>query len=186
VTRIMDRIFKQNGSDVANDLIVPRESVYAANGHPSFPILNPLLYSRDSGVWHSGFFAQARTIADIEDKVLQLRRAVRVEMEGTLRTPKNLGPRSPAEKKLGRLLRAPDDHPPPYPRSTTRPRRTVDRRPQIDFHEVVMEGQASDLRCPTRGDRPPSEHVRLVQSGVRSGRGCYPAVGRADRSGIRY
>ena len=31
----------------ANDLVVPQQGVYANNGHPSFPIANPLLFGKD-------------------------------------------------------------------------------------------------------------------------------------------
>ncbi len=63
---LMDRVFTVAGRHVANDLVVPQRGVFAANGHPSFPIAEPLVYSAADGIWHSAFFAQPRTIAHID------------------------------------------------------------------------------------------------------------------------
>ncbi|HYE71123.1 MAG TPA: CHAT domain-containing protein [Aquabacterium sp.] len=62
---VMDRIFTKAGVRAPNDLIVPQQGVFAANGHPKFPIANPLVYEAADGVWHSAFFAQGRTLAHL-------------------------------------------------------------------------------------------------------------------------
>ena len=63
---VMDRIFTKAGVLTPNDLIVPQQGVFAANGHPTkFPIANPLVYEAADGVWHSAFFGQDRTLAHL-------------------------------------------------------------------------------------------------------------------------
>ena len=62
---IIDRIFTKAGERVLNDLIVPRDGVHGANGHPSFPIEDALVYEDEAHVWHTGFFGQQRTISHI-------------------------------------------------------------------------------------------------------------------------
>lgn len=59
---LMDRVFTREGQRVPNDLVVPQQGVFAANGHPSFPIADALVYQAGDGIWHSSFFAQARTL----------------------------------------------------------------------------------------------------------------------------
>jgi pimeloyl-ACP methyl ester carboxylesterase len=54
---IMDRVFEK----VANDLVVPRDGVFAKNGHPSFPIEDPLVFAPSEAVWHTDFFGHAAT-----------------------------------------------------------------------------------------------------------------------------
>jgi hypothetical protein len=66
-TYIMNRIFADNGHSVANDLVVPKDGVFAGNGHPSFPILDPLVFGDADAVWHGGFFSEPRTIRHIEE-----------------------------------------------------------------------------------------------------------------------
>jgi hypothetical protein len=61
-----DRMFEVDGRREANDLVVPEQGVFAANGHPSFPIDDPLVFGPGEGVWHTAFFAQPRTVAHIE------------------------------------------------------------------------------------------------------------------------
>ncbi len=63
---VMDRIFTLDGKAVANDLVVPQQGVFAANGHPSFPIADPLVYGAADGIWHTAFFAQPRTVEHID------------------------------------------------------------------------------------------------------------------------
>ena len=48
--QIIDRVFKTGMQEHANDLVVPQQGVYANNGHPSFPIANPLLFGKSHGV----------------------------------------------------------------------------------------------------------------------------------------
>lgn len=64
--RVMDRVFERNGQAVANDLVVSQLGVFAANGHPSFPIADTLVYGAADGVWHTAFFSQPRTLAHID------------------------------------------------------------------------------------------------------------------------
>jgi hypothetical protein len=138
VTYIMKQIFERDGNPVANDLVVPRDGVYAANGHPSFPILSPLLYEAREGVWHSGFFAQPKTIAHIEkhfgigNEMLVVGRdqsvaEVAAEVRrGGLRGGDIMGGNGGAG-------------------SAREPASVVEREPSILFHELMMEGETSDL-----------------------------------------
>jgi hypothetical protein len=50
--RLMDRIFK-----VANDLVVPTESVFCHNGSGSFPIEQRFVFEGSEAVGHTGYFA---------------------------------------------------------------------------------------------------------------------------------
>ncbi len=63
---VVDRIFTENGRAIANDLVVPRDGVFVANGHPSFPIARPLIFSTEAGVPHTGFFQRPETITAIK------------------------------------------------------------------------------------------------------------------------
>jgi hypothetical protein len=54
---IIDKVFE----NAANDLVVPRDGVFAGNGHPSFPIENPLIFAPSEAVWHTDFFSHAAT-----------------------------------------------------------------------------------------------------------------------------
>src|SRR5205085_1492476 len=65
-TYIIDRVFTENGQALANDLVVPRDGVFAKNGYPLFPVQDVLRYEKDDHVWHTGFFAQPQTIAHIK------------------------------------------------------------------------------------------------------------------------
>jgi len=64
--KAVDRIFKDGDKDVPNDLVVPFEGVFGRNGHPSFPIQNPLLFDEAEHVWHSGFFSRPETFQAIK------------------------------------------------------------------------------------------------------------------------
>jgi hypothetical protein len=55
---IVDRVFQK----ASNDLVVPCDGVFAANGHPSFPIENPLVYAPSDAVWHTDFFSRPQTV----------------------------------------------------------------------------------------------------------------------------
>ena len=59
----LDRVFE----NAANDLVVPREGVFAKNGAPGFPIANArcLLFGPSDGVIHTEFFSEARTGAQL-------------------------------------------------------------------------------------------------------------------------
>jgi CHAT domain len=59
---VVDRTFTLNNKALGNDLVVPCDGVYAQNGHPSFPIADPLVYSSSDYVYHTSFFEQSRTI----------------------------------------------------------------------------------------------------------------------------
>ncbi len=63
---VLDRVFTEDGRAITNDLIVPTDGVFAANGHPSFPIADPLVYQPGDALWHTELFGQDRTIERIE------------------------------------------------------------------------------------------------------------------------
>lgn len=54
--RLLDSVF-----GAGNDLVVPTEGVYAANGSSLFPIERRFAYGPDDGVSHSTFFSEPRT-----------------------------------------------------------------------------------------------------------------------------
>jgi len=54
----IDRVFER----AANDLVVPRDGVYAANGHPSFAIKQPLVFGHEDHVWHTDYFTRSATV----------------------------------------------------------------------------------------------------------------------------
>jgi hypothetical protein len=62
VHSLIERIFDRND----NDLVVPQQGVFAANGHPSFPIQNRLEYSSGDHVWHTAYFAHEPTIRHLK------------------------------------------------------------------------------------------------------------------------
>lgn len=169
VTRILGEVFAERGQAVANDLIVPRDSVWESNGHPSFPIANPLLYTPGDGVWHSGFFAEQRTIDHIEE-FFEIRKkgfvlrplkdriaVVRVGEHEQVRSGLIIPDTAREKPQDGEILFTGDFD----VRSTLRgggggeleltPMETpsqpemVQRTPEIDFHEVVFEDQPNDL-----------------------------------------
>jgi hypothetical protein len=125
----MDRIFTKQGQPTANDLVVPRDSVFATNGHPLFPIANPLLYRPADGVWHSGFFSQPRTLAHI-DNHLRLGGGTLVSDRPTAG---EIVAEAPARAAAGPAEAAP------------LPAAEVLREPDMRFHELMKEGQTSDL-----------------------------------------
>jgi hypothetical protein len=171
VTRILGEVFEERGEPVANDLIVPRDSVWADNGHPSFPIANPLLYAREDGVWHSGFFAEQRTIDHIEEffeikkkglilKPLKDRVVVQRIEEPEHPTRGIIIPDTAKEKPQEgeiRIENMGDFEARPFLRGgegidfkatmieAPQKPEVVQRTPLIDFHEVVFEGQPNDL-----------------------------------------
>lgn len=63
--RLADSVIDLVFGKTANDLVVPRDGVFAPNGHPLFPIADPLVFGDDDHVSHTEFFAQPRTIAAI-------------------------------------------------------------------------------------------------------------------------
>lgn len=60
---IIDRVFEKS----ENDIVVPRDGVFHANGHPSFPITRNLVFAANDHVWHSGFFAEPRALTHIKE-----------------------------------------------------------------------------------------------------------------------
>ena len=60
--RLMDKVFKGAG----NDLVVPTDGVFAANGSGYFPIEGEVVFNAVDGVPHTGFFQYARTTTQME------------------------------------------------------------------------------------------------------------------------
>ncbi len=67
LTRVEDMVLDAVFSNVANDLVVPRDGVFAKNGAGGFPIgtARCLLYGPADGVIHTEFFSQPRTAAKL-------------------------------------------------------------------------------------------------------------------------
>ncbi len=55
--KLMDRVFK----GARNDLVVPTDGVYAANGSGYFPIAGEVVFGAGDGVPHTGFFQYPKT-----------------------------------------------------------------------------------------------------------------------------
>lgn len=170
---IIDRVFTKDGAAVLNDLVVPRDGVYAANGHPSFPIQEALVYENEAHVWHTGFFKERRTIDHIK-------KHFGVEMPTAAASPRDLEAASEyllehgpwgdrgERRQRGELLvqshtrsveagdgeggggmpalPAAEVTPPPLAAESTEVAPVeLQRRPAIDFHEQVREGEAQEL-----------------------------------------
>ncbi len=58
---LLDPVFGGN----ANDLIVPRDGVFAANGHDAFPIADPVVFAPDEATDHSSYFKRDRALQQI-------------------------------------------------------------------------------------------------------------------------
>jgi hypothetical protein len=216
---VIDRVFGQ----AANDLVTPRDGVFAANGHPLFPIAGPVVYDASEHVWHSDFFRRRRTLEAIfdhfevdlgggfelsaaagdEEEVVEADEPAAEEEEADLdemveellgedagdevpvtnggrrggtvaEPPRGLGfgggggfrsgggparrraaaagrgGRAPARRPgVRRSRRRATEAPQPAARRSRRapeaaPER-IERRPEIDFHEQVREGETNDL-----------------------------------------
>ena len=150
----VDRIFYKGEQAVANDLVVPFEGVWGANGHPAFPITDPLLFQRDAGVWHSGFFARQET-TDAIDQFLGLATAP-LELD-TRPEPGVSAVASPEQPRTARRrgrrgsgtggAGAPEAGPAATPAAGGT---TVEREPSIQFHEQVTEGDTYPLKAELR------------------------------------
>jgi len=58
----MDKVFK----GAPNDLVVPTEGVFAANGSGYFPIEGQVVFDAADGVAHTGFFQYPRTTTQMD------------------------------------------------------------------------------------------------------------------------
>lgn len=141
-TYIMDQIFADKGHAVANDLVVPKDGVFAENGHPSFPIFDALIYSDHDAVWHGGFFSELRTIQHIEEHFEIAPQPLMIQEIPS------------ANENLPRERSVTFDEYIPSLRGGTDiasteiplvPEVTVERRPEILFHEAVLEGDPNPL-----------------------------------------
>jgi hypothetical protein len=158
----VDRIFEKDGQPVANDMVVSCDGVYAKNGHPSFPIKSPLLFRPSDSVWHSGFFSQPETISQI-DRHLGLAAPGGLVMEDKtvaaparfliddMFTETNLRPRRRTFRgrteviPKGRMTRSRAKPPGSKKSALTTQEVAVQRKPMIDFHESMREGETYDL-----------------------------------------
>ena len=144
-SHVMERIFTDHGEAVANDLVVPKDGVFVSNGHPSFPILDPLVFGDANGVWHGGFFSEDRTLRHIEEH-FEIAPPIPVVLTDQ---------RVASDDEPLRPLQSVDfDYAPPSMRGegpipgTRIPsiqEITVKRQPSIDFHEVVQESAPTPL-----------------------------------------
>lgn len=155
---VLDRIFQDQHGPVANDLVVPTDGVFSANGHPSFPIAAPLRFGQDDHVWHTGFFAQPRvwdallrhfTMPDA-GTIVRSQGDGEVPPRGASRGPADEGARRPRFRGLEKV--EPRPAPPAAPRldpaaTPAAPGASELRRdPHIVFHEQVKEGEMNVLR----------------------------------------
>jgi hypothetical protein len=127
---LLDRVFMKGDVRIANDLIVPKEGVFERNGHPSFPIVKPLIFSENDRVWHCNFFQQPRLLQRVNEhfgaeETVLLADAQRSRLRGEVKPPV---PRMRSDEKA--VAKSPAD---------------LRREPHIDFREMVHEGEANDL-----------------------------------------
>jgi CHAT domain len=162
---IMDRIFAREGQMIGNDLVVPQAGVWEANGHPSFPISDRVVYEPKDHVWHSGFFSRRQTLDHIKS-FLSVPTPVDHHWMGTIKldteskgapepdaTPsEEPGDSSPMVDASVPNKRPHFRDPKLSPRRnlepndlTAAPPVVVRRNPQIDFNELVTEGFPNDL-----------------------------------------
>jgi hypothetical protein len=145
---VLDRVFTDRQShEIANDLVVPTDGVFAANGHPSFPIADPLVYQPAEALWHTELFGQDRTVERIE------------RLFGIAAGPAAVAPAAPAgtvrlprpglrEMARGGVTMADiggSGFFPAPPATPALPAMELRRDPFLDFHELVREGEANDL-----------------------------------------
>lgn len=152
---LMDRVFAADGRPVANDLVVPQRSVFAANGHPSFPIASPLVFGTADGVWHSAFFAEPRTITHIGahfDRVTQVALARRPRFRRADPTTRGGASGFEPTSKEAPSVPARQDY-------------TVVRDPKLDFPGHLEAGARANLvvRLELPGAGPtPAERMSLA------------------------
>ncbi len=162
----MDRIFTVDGHRMANDLVVPQRGVFGANGHPAFPIADPLVFEADDGVWHTAFFSQPRVLEHIDAHWRRVDLATATAAIGATTAP--AAPLSPTAAGApggilrGRLRGARAGvtraiSVPPIP-AAARAEPTVTRDPALDFHERLEAGASDDLhvhlKLPGAGPAP--------------------------------
>lgn len=65
---VVDRIFK----NAHNDLVVPTDGVFTANG-PHFPLdaSSCLIFPAERGIWHSAYFEQPETVAKLKEWLMK-------------------------------------------------------------------------------------------------------------------
>jgi hypothetical protein len=157
--RAMDRVFEQDGKPVANDLVVPQQGVFAANGHPSFPIASPLVYGPADGVWHTAFFAQPRTLAHIDaffDRVQGAAQALAsaAQPASDKPAPARGGLRGPVTPQVQQSQKAQESAAPDR----------VERDPVMRFPSRMEAGQTEELYValdPPAQDASPASRLSL-------------------------
>lgn len=172
--KIVDRVFRDADGEVKNDLVVPFEGVFQANGHPNFPIRDPVVFGVSDHVWHSGFFAQSKTLDAIK---------------------RHFGSAAPGQSRTQVLLGMSDDHASgSHDTAISRPNlREIRRTPALTFpavvtarevytlsvrlEELTLANAANSLGFPLGSSETQTEvHVRLLAPG-------FDIVG-TDRAGM--
>lgn len=148
---VLDRVFREGDQAVANDLVVPFRGVWEANGHPSFPIAEPLLFDREDGVWHAGFFSRVETIRAIDEHL------------GIVSDPIIVESAAPHVRTGG--LRGIAVAPAPGP-AVASGDAVVQREPKISFHEQVTEGDTWPLQVELRESGEINALSILIASGM--------------------
>lgn len=168
----IDRIFKDGDTEVPNDLVVPFKGVFEGNGHPSFPLANPLLFDASAHVWHSGFFSRPETFAAmkrhfdlpasdspvIEPLPFRTTRSITDDpvdfapIAEPARPPRprprmrSGGKVSPEAVSAKNVFRDASASPSPVNNLIRESKRNaIQRDPHIDFHEQVREGESNVL-----------------------------------------
>jgi CHAT domain len=154
-TGVIGRIFEEDGREVGNDLVVPERGVYAANGHPSFPIAAVQSFAAGDHVWHSGFFRRQETVAAIR-RHFEMGRPVSTSGEG--RTPSLTGQQQQGGWLPDELL--------PWTGEGERPRRRGGLRgalglrsgfePPPPLGEPAMKPTAAKSQEPFQAERKPA------------------------------
>jgi hypothetical protein len=175
---IIDRVFGGN----ANDLVVPRDGVFAANGHASFPIMRRLVFDASDHVWHSGYFAERRALTHIMNFLAPVQEATASDAEARERGPVTFPAWPSAAKRVRRGAKKSGARPTTKRGSRgTREARTrqrsskrsgvrVQRVPHIDFHELVRAGEKNKLTVRLSDIVAPEDRAKAF--GVALGRGA--------------
>ena len=157
---VVDRVFQKAG----NDLVVPCDGVFAANGHPSFPIQNPLRYEPSDAVWHTDFFSRPKTVRHILSflggyrmaaaaaPAMRSARARPDDSRGALPTARVSDPAAGVRIRLrgGKKLGGGTGQPTLARMAAATPaagpaEKLLERKPEIDFHEEVTAGKTNEL-----------------------------------------
>jgi hypothetical protein len=143
---IVDRVFRNQDGDCANDLVVPQKGVYGANGHPLFPIVNSLILGPSDHVWHGGFFTRTDVLMHMSQH-FEIPTETRIILEPIRKPTGRSGLRGiPPDSSSGLAGIKPGTRGGLGKETAgTTERRQVERHAKLDFPAVVRQNETRDL-----------------------------------------